>query len=126
MNYSKRECVFLTWAEVEKETTDFMKLVFKRRINCSVKPDDFDYWAIRFENKRLPVKDLYALFDYLHATACEREESEPIDGEHSVSSIGMSLAIRILEKQLRITWETFHLTDDGIWLINCREQTANG
>ena len=118
MNGKFRACLEMDWNEVSHLIEKALKDIFNEDIKCKARRDDGDYWAVRLEDRRLTFEELEKIYNEIPVTLEDFKESLPMEGETTVSCIGMQFAKGLLAKALGFGFERTHISGRTLWLLN--------
>ena len=108
------------WLEVSVAIKSELKQLLGKDIDCVAKPDDYDYWAVRFVGYEMPIAEVELLLNILEADEEMRDDSIPLTKDKSVvvSSIGMYLSRALLRKIVQCEWEVELPEAETLWLLD--------
>lgn len=109
---SHQQVVELCQSEIEKHC--------KHPVPCKYFYDDFNIWEIGFRGYRLPLSELFQLFEVLGADDNARKQSLPDEVREDVNGIGTDVSKLLLEQALKLTWEQELSDSDFLWLIDVK------
>lgn len=120
----EKKTIALNWMEVSRIIRESLCSILGHYLNCNASAEDDNYWAVRFQNYRMPLAELYKLFDAVDADEEMRVESTPIpsDKATSVGSFGKDLANELLLRYLGYGWEYQFCDEQTLWLIGITDK----
>ena len=98
---------------IQKEITE----ILGRKITCSTKVENNDYWGVCIINDRVSLSDIKKLFLSVNADDRTVEETLPQDAK-STQYLGMLLSSKLLKKALKAVWKEEYVTEKALWLID--------
>ena len=98
---------------IQKEITE----ILGRKITCSTKVENNDYWSVCIINDRVSLSDIKKLFSSVNADDRTVEETLPEDAK-STQYLGMLLSSKLLKKALKAVWKEEYVTEKALWLID--------
>ena len=118
MNGKFRTCLEMDWDEVSRLIEKALTDIFKEEIKCKARRDDNDYWAVRLVDRRLTFEELEKIYNEIAVTLDDFKESLPVEGETTVSCIGMQFSKGLLATALGFGFERTHISGRTLWLLN--------
>ena len=118
MNGKFRACLEMDWNEVSHLIEKALKDIFNEDIECKARRDDEDYWAVRLVDRRLTFEELEKIYNEIPVSLDDFKESLPVEGETTVSCLGMQFAKGLLSKALGFSFERTHISGRTLWLLN--------
>lgn len=115
----KLETWELPWALVGDIVSAQLGNILGKEIKCKASLDDWDYWAVKFQKYRMPIDEIELVCRYVSATAQERKDAFPLDGETTVGSLGNDITTKLLSLGLGATWEKSFSDKQVLYLIGC-------
>lgn len=117
--------LFLSWHELSVMLSTELSRILRRTFSCRAAFDEDTYWCVRFDDHRLPLSDVWHIFESIDTTEEIRRETLPSDDDvTSVQDLGMRVCRLLLQLHLNQDWAHEHITDDGIWLINISNEPS--
>ena len=113
-----RACLEMDWKEAFSLIEKALKDIFNEEIKCKARRDDNDYWAVRLVDRRLTVEELEKIYNEIPVTLEDFKEALPLEGETTVSCIGMQFSKGLLAKALGFGFERTHISGRTLWLLN--------
>lgn len=113
-----RACLEMDWKEASSLIEKALKDIFNEEIKCKARRDDNDYWAVRLVDRRLTVEELEKIYNEIPVTLEDFKETLPLEGETTVSCIGMQFSKGLLAKALGFGFERTHISGRTLWLLN--------
>lgn len=121
MNYHK--CLFLSWSEVSAIVSEEVSSILHRPISCIASNDDETYWGVSLDGFRLPISDVWHIFEAVTTDEALRRETLTTDEDvTSVRDLGMRLCRVLLKKHLEQEWSEEKIKEDGLWLLNISKE----
>lgn len=123
MNYHK--CLFLSWSEVSAIVSEEVSSILHRPISCIASNDDETYWGVSLDGFRLPISDVWHIFEAVTTDEALRRETLTTDEDvTSVRDLGMLLCRVLLKKHLEQEWSEELITDRGLWLVDINDSSV--
>ena len=121
------KAIKLSWAQVSDCISEEVSKILGRRVVCDSRWNDYCYWATMIAGKRIPIEELYKIFDSLDANDYQRADSLPesVELTHTVGEIGMDASELLLERHFGYKWETTHIEEDFLWLLGEKDGDIN-
>ena len=116
MSFSEKRALYLEWGSVCEIMEKEIKEILRLDLSCEANPVETDYWDVLFKDYRLPLTKLCRLLHSMEATQEEWEASFPDEGD-DVTGISMTLAEKLLSRNLGVTWAHSLVTENGLWLV---------
>lgn len=107
------------WKELNNIFETILCKIVDKKISCTVKADDYNYWAVRFVNYGMPICEIQKLCHYVNANQDDIEDAYPIEGENESHDLGMGISEKLLSQYLNTVWKKTFADDDGLYLIDC-------
>ena len=117
MGITEHRALKLSWQEVCKIVSEEMEKILDIHVVCRAIVSEEEFWAIGFNDYRLPLPKLCQLLQATQASLEDWEDALPDEGGTTVRDIGMILAQKLIRQHLRISWEYSVAIEDGLWLI---------
>lgn len=109
---SHQKVVELCQQEIEK--------ICKHTVPCKYFHEDYNVWEIGFRGYRMPVSELFHLFDVVGADEDVIKQSLPEEFGVDVNGIGSDASRLILEKALGLMWERELSDEEALWIIDAK------
>lgn len=98
-----------------------IEMICKHTVPCKYLHEDYNVWEIGFCGYRLPVSELFQIFDAVGADERVIRQSIPDELGVDVNGIGSDASRLILERALGLVWEQ-ELSDEAfLWLIGAEK-----
>ena len=120
MNKHIKYAMKLRWSEVASIIADVITSQLGRKVECTARYEDYDYWCVSAEDGAFTVDELKTLLDFVNADLSTRRDCLPCDSDAS-RSIGMSLSETLLSIQLETTWEHASICREGLWIVGIED-----
>lgn len=117
MNIKKEKALKLDWDTVAGVISDEIYKIIGKTVQCTVVIEEADFWAVNFYQYSMPLSELYMIFESVEASQSIRADSLPADIVETVSSIGMGLSQKLLQRHLQYEWQAELAAEDGLWLL---------
>ena len=114
-----KKALKLPWDKVSEIGSAEIEKIVGRRINCTSRKEDVEYWCFSLRENRMLMSEVYKILETIEATEIQKIECLPDERDKmtSVNCLGMSVSSVLLQRQLGYQWESEHLDEDGIWLL---------
>ncbi len=122
MENKELRTIRLSWSVVEKAIQAELKKLLGINIECKSSADSWDYWSVVFKNVRLNVEQLKVLFKAFKLSERDKQRSMPEAGKTDTNSVDVSLAEKLLERNLGYSWEQ-SLADSALFLIGVGDES---
>lgn len=122
MENKELRTIRLSWSVVEKAIQAELKKLLGINIECKASADSWDYWSVVFKNVRLNVEQLKVLFKAFKLSERDKQRSMPEAGKTDTNSVDVSLAEKLLERNLGYSWEQ-SLADSALFLIGVDDES---
>ena len=122
MDNKELRTIRLSWTVVEKAIQAELKKLLGINIECKASADSWDYWSVVFKNVRLNVEQLKVLFKAFKLSERDKQRSMPETGKTDTNSVDVSLAEKLLERNLGYSWEQ-SLADSALFLIGVDDES---
>lgn len=120
MSYEEVKTMRLTHKEVAGLIQGEIEKICKHPVPCRYMHEDFDMWEIGFRGYRMPLSELYRIFEEIGADENVRKKSIPDEVGEDVNGIGAEASVMLLEIGLDLCWEKELSNEECLWLINVR------
>ena len=125
-NMTERRTIELSWHEVCDIASAEMEAVLGLHIPCKADVTGTEFWALAFDSHRLPLPKLCQLLQAMQATADDWEDALSDEDGTVVGALGMSLAEKLIGRNLALNWEHHLITADSLWLVGVTEAQSKG
>lgn len=120
MSYEEVKTMRLTHKEVADLIQGEIEKICQHTVPCRYIHEDFDVWEIGFRGYRMPLGELFHLFEVIDAEEDVRKNSVPDEIGEDVNGIGSDASQILLEKALGLCWEKELSNEEYLWLINVK------
>ena len=121
MNKHIKYAMKLHWNEVASIIDDVITSQLGRKVNCTAKSEDFNYWsASAADGDTFTVGELKTLLKFINADLTTCHDCLPPDSDTS-KSIGMPVSETLLGIGLETTWEHVSICREGLWIVGIED-----
>lgn len=87
-------------------------------VPCKYFHEDYNVWEIGFRGYRMPLAELFHLFEVIDVEEDIRKNSVPDEVGEDVNGIGSDASQLLLEKALGLVWDSELSDEECLWLID--------
>lgn len=118
MSYEEVKTLRLTHRQVADLIQGEIEKIVQHPVPCRYMHEDFDVWEIGFRGYRMPLAELFHLFDVIDAEEDVRKNSVPDEVGMDVNGIGSDASRILLENALGLCWDRELSNREYLWLID--------